>query len=240
MRLLLMLLWTPPLLLAEWKGPKNSPEEVVTLWRALPKLAKEIPDRDYRDLPTWLPNRGLRGLYGKARVVMNLAQLETISGHKIFRAGPHRDGKLDLKAKTDFGHYNPAFLKWAQQHAIPGRHNARLRKELQPVYDQLMQRTARHFYRTHKLLQSVPERAAKARDGYTEQLAAEGNAGFWLQEFFFADAAKADRAGHDWAETNVSLGFWVRRDLDGTSKEFHRLLTVLLETHDAEWLKEQK
>ena len=147
-------------------GADQSPKEVVALWRQLPQLAKDTPNKAYRDLDTWLPNRGLRGLYAKAQFALNVAQLEKLSDHKIFRAGPHRNGKLDLNAEGDFGHYNPAFLKWALQNGIPGRHDAKLRKELQLVYEKFLKRTARHYFRTHKLLQTMPARAAKARDGY--------------------------------------------------------------------------
>ncbi len=221
-------------------GADQSPKEVVALWRQLPQLAKDTPNKAYRDLDTWLPNRGLRGLYAKAQFALNVAQLEKLSDHKIFRAGPHRNGKLDLNAEGDFGHYNPAFLKWALQNGIPGRHDAKLRKELQLVYEKFLKRTARHYFRTHKLLQTMPARAAKARDGYAVMLAAERDAGEWLQEFFRPESDQADKAGEDWFETNVSLGFWVRRDLDGSSKEFQALLSALLQTHDAAWLKQPK
>jgi hypothetical protein len=49
-----------------------------------------------------------------------------------------------------------------------------------------------------------------------------------------------DKAGHDWFEINVALGFWVRRELDASSKDAHALLFALLQTHDAAWLKQQK
>ena len=232
-----MLLSIFPLLAGAANKP---PKEVLALWRQLPKLAKDTPNKAYRDLHTWLPNRGLRGLYAKAQFGLNVAQLEKLSGQNIFRSGPHRDGELDLKAKGDFGHYNPAFLKWALQNGIPGQHDAKLRKELQPVYDKFLRRTARNFFRAHQLLQAMPKRAAKARDGYVEKMAAEEDAGDWLQEFFRPEADRMDKAGHDWYEINVALGFWVRRELDGSAKEFQALLAALLQTHDAAWLKQQK
>ena len=235
MRWMLLLIF--PLLAGATNKP---PKEVLALWRQLPKLAKDTPNKAYRDLHTWLPHRGLRGLYAKAQFALNLAQLEKLSGQKIFHAGPHLGGKLDLKAKGDFGHYNPAFLKWALQNGIPGQHDAKLRKELQPVYDKHLRRTARNFFRTHQMLQAMPKRAATARDGYVEKIAAEEDASDWLQEFFRPEAERMDKAGHDWYEINVSLGFWVRRELDGSAKDFQALLAALLQTHDAVWLKQQK
>jgi hypothetical protein len=44
----------------------------------------------------------------------------------------------------------------------------------------------------------------------------------------------------DWYVGNVALGFWVRRNLDGSAKEYQSLLLALLQTHDAKWLKAQQ
>ena len=224
-------------LLADAAG--KSPKEVVALWRALPKLAKDTPGKAYRELQTWLPNRGLRGLYAKAQFALNLAQLQKLSGHKIFGTGPHANGKLNLKSPDDFGHYNPAFLKWLASHGIPGRTDAKLRKELQPVYDKFLRRTARGFFAAHQGVMADPKRLKKIQAEYLERLDGRKAGGDFLQEQFRADADRLDKAGHDWYETNVAHGFWVRRALDGTADECHALLTALLQTHDAAWLKKQ-
>ena len=116
----------------------ESPREIIELWRALPKLAKTTPDKAYNKLNTWLPELGLRGLYAKAQFALNLSQLEKVSGHKIYRAGPHKEGQLRLNSRSDFGHYNPKFLQWAAANGIPGLKDAKLRKELQPVYEKFL------------------------------------------------------------------------------------------------------
>jgi len=221
------------------QAAEGSPKEVLALWRQLPALAKSTPKEAYRKLDTWLPNRGVRGLYAKAQFALNLAQLEKLSGHKIFRLGPHQNGQLHLNAREDFGHYNSAFLKWATQHGIPGQHNAQLRKELQPVYDQHLRQLARNYFWAHQILQANPQRATKALEGYLDQLASKGKAGMWLQDFFRPEADRMEKWG-DWYEGNVALGFWVRRNLDGSAKECQSLLLALLQTHDAKWLKAQQ
>ena len=48
------------------QAAEGSPKEVLALWRQLPALAKSTPKEAYRKLDTWLPNRGVRGLYAKA------------------------------------------------------------------------------------------------------------------------------------------------------------------------------
>ena len=216
------------------------PKQILTLWRTLPKLAKDTPDAAYRGLHTWLPNRGLRGLYAKAQFALNLAQLQKISGHKIFGTGPHANGKLNLKSPDDFGHYNPAFLKWLTAHGIPGRTDAKLRKELQPVYDKFLRRTARGFFAAHQGVMANPRRLKKIQTEYLERLDGRKDAGDFLQESFRLDTDHLEKSGHDWYEANVAHGFWVRRTIDGTDDECHALLAALLQTHDAKWLKQQR
>ncbi len=231
--------WMHFLLLLPFAGfaGDKPPKEIVALWRALPQLARDTPRKAYQDLGTWLPNRGLRGLYAKAQFAMNLAQLQKLSGHRIFGVGPHQNGKLNLKSANEFGHYNPAFIKWVTANGIPGGKNPKLRMELQPVYDKHLRRTARGFFVAHQNLMAQPARLKRVQARYLDLLDAENNAGDFLQESFRPDTVRLEKAGHDWYEVNVAHGFWVRRNIDGTADEFHALLTTLLRTHDADWLK---
>lgn len=234
--------WMHFLLLLPFSGfaGDKPPKEIVALWRALPQLARDTPQKAYQDLGTWLPNRGLRGLYAKAQFAMNLAQLQKLSGHKIFGVGPHQNGKLHLTSANEFGHYNPAFIKWVTANGIPGGKNPKLRMELQPVYDKYLRRTARGFFVAHQNLMAQPARLKRVQARYLDLLDAEKDAGDFLQESFRPDADRLEKAGHDWYEVNVAHGFWVRRTIDGTADEFHILLATLLTTHDSKWMKAQR
>ncbi len=234
--------WMHFLLLLPFSGfaGDKPPKEIVALWRALPQLARDTPQKAYQDLGTWLPNRGLRGLYAKAQFAMNLAQLQKLSGHKIFGVGPHQNGKLHLTSANEFGHYNPAFIKWVTANGIPGGKNPKLRMELQPVYDKYLRRTARGFFVAHQNLMDQPARLKRVQARYLDVLDAEKDAGDFLQESFRPDADRLEKAGHDWYEVNVAHGFWVRRTIDGTADEFHILLATLLTTHDSKWMKAQR
>ena len=217
----------------------ESPKQIVELWRTLPKLAKTTPDKAYNQLNTWLPDLGLRGLYAKTQFALNLAQLEQVSGHKIFLAGPHKYGKLNLNVRSNFGHYNPKFLQWCKTNGIPGLKDAKLRQELQPVYEKYLRSRARSFYAAHKNLQANPKHMKSALEKYNDLMAAEKPA-FAMQEFFRADSDRMAKTGLDWYETNVAHVFWLRRNLDGSTKACHSLLFALLQTHDAKWLKQNQ
>ena len=187
----------------------ESPNEIIKLWQSLPELAKTTPDKAYNKLNTWLPERGLRGLYAKAQFALNLSQLEKVSGHTIYLSGPHKKGQLNLKSRSNFGHYNPKFLQWAAANGIPGLKDVKLRKELQPVYEKFLKSRARSFYAAQKNLQAQPKRMQQALDKYSDLMAAEKPA-FAMQDFFRPDADQLEKAGLDWYEANVAHVFWLR------------------------------
>ena len=72
----------------------GAPDVLRKTFAMLPELAKSTPDREYRALNTWLPERGLRGLYAKVRKKAGLTVLEKLSGVKVYLKGPHQKGKL--------------------------------------------------------------------------------------------------------------------------------------------------
>ncbi len=214
------------------------PEVLRQTFAKLPELAKSTPQREYHALHTWLPERGLRGLYAKVRKDAGLAVLEKLSGVKIFREGPHQKGKLKLDAKAEFGRYNPAFVRWLTTHGIPGQQNPVVRHQLQPVYEKYLRRTARGFFVAHQNFKSQPRRMKQIQARYLELLDKEKDAGDFLQEAFRNDTDRYEKSGHDWYEVNVAHGFWVRRSIGGTADEFYIALARLLETYDSNFLKE--
>ena len=144
-----------------------------------------------------------------------------------------------MNVRSDFGHYNPEFLKWCKANGIPGLKDAKLRTELQPVYDKFLRSRARSFFAAHKNLNTNPKYMQRALDKYNDLMAAE-KPSFAMQEFFRPDAERMEKASLDWFETNVAHVFWLRRTLDGSAKDCHLLLVTLLQAHDAKWLKANK
>ena len=74
LRLVLVLILGTVLLIA---APKAD-DVFRQLWHATPKLLKPVPDDAFLgDLNTWLPNRGVRGLYGHLRKAWSFQGLAT-------------------------------------------------------------------------------------------------------------------------------------------------------------------
>ena len=209
------------------------------LWLASQTLGKPKQANAFRDLHTWLPDRGLRGLYGNLRGHLSYQDLEKLIEIKIFLKGPHTDGKLNLTS-NQFGHYNPAFPRWLKQNAIPGRSNPKLRALYQPIYDLSFRRMARTYYLAHRHLHSDPMRLKKIHNDYIGRVKNEEATGQFLGDAFRAFADQMENNGYDWYEANTAPGFWLRRSIDGTDNEFHAGLVALLETHDAAFLKQHR
>jgi hypothetical protein len=63
---------------------------------------------------------GTRALYKWAtddKGLLDFAKLQSLAQVPIFTKGPH-SGELNLTA-PEFGYYNPDFVRWARDHAIP-------------------------------------------------------------------------------------------------------------------------
>jgi energy-coupling factor transporter ATP-binding protein EcfA2 len=66
----------------------------------------------------------------------------------------------------------------------------------------------------------------------------------WLADYLTTqnEIALNDIKGGDdyWYLAHVSGGFWVRRSIDGTEKQFFDILTKLLRIYDGDWLRQQE
>jgi hypothetical protein len=63
---------------------------------------------------------GFRALYCSVRNVISFRKIEAISGLHMFVSGPHNQKQeLNFSDPVEFGHYNPKFLDWVDDHIIP-------------------------------------------------------------------------------------------------------------------------
>jgi conflict system STAND superfamily ATPase/TIR domain-containing protein len=102
---------------------------------------------------------GFRYLYCLIRSAISFDKAQAISGLSIFLpGGPHDNKELDLSDPFRFGHYNPEFLDWVEDHIIPDRTDAWFRGVTQLVYETRVGPTARALYHSHEILFATPER----------------------------------------------------------------------------------
>ena len=213
---------------------------------------------------TWFPDWGVRGAACVAAQIAPPAELIGRAPTAPFRSGPHAVGetvRLDLDAARSFGRYDPAFVRWIGEAAVPTGPTAAV---VRPAYQRHFARTARLFWLARRDLarggfpDAVPAGApadyAAFLDGgpvpegaESYDLDADPNGGFSV--FAFTDRSEALLAdldmtlSNDWTgkyEGNVGYGFWLRRRADGTEAGWADALERLLRTFDADWMAEHR
>jgi hypothetical protein len=238
---------------------QRTQEELIhSAWISLKPLKKS-----YEECGTWL-DYGLRDLYCQIKPFVDYSKLMAISGLPIFKKGPHTNFSLNFEGGYEFGHYNPEFLTWIQEKVVIEPADSTFKQNIQRAYNDKIKVVARAFYQTHKILFPTPEGSDEfkaIKSEYPDKIekqtlercdlgGPEKCGGWYLQEEFrwlgdyLANQNKniSERInGKDnyWYLANVSGGFWVRRSIDGTEKQFFDILTQLLEIYDSEWLSEQ-
>ncbi len=221
------------------------------VWLNLPETTERCGDFDYH------PGGGMRAFYCHMLSQLSYAGLQERSPHAVFLSGPHTSQALTLDDPRAFGHYNPAFVQWLGENLIPAADDPALRERTQGLYDQYISPLARTHYLTWRKL-NAPQNAdctAKERARY-ERFMQTGEGVTWgayyERWFYYLDdkfCRKADDPNHafshDFGEgvsgnvVKTTVGFWLRRSIDGTDDEFYAALIRLLETYDAAWLSAQ-
>ena len=190
---------------------------------------------------------GIRLLFCELSKYMSISRVEQLSGMRIFLpGGPHGDTP-NWHADT-FGHYNPAFVTWAADNLLPPRTEA-----AQKVYDTYMQRDARIFLIAYTTLNNKPKELARMAEIYRSgSIPRPDKVGIsWLENRFFDTPIDNDPdlkslSPPQWRGKSASsqtdayvyctaMGFWARREADGTRLPFYQFLTKMLQTYDSDF-----
>lgn len=210
--------------------------EVAYLWNLLKQDYEPNRDTD----GTWL-DVGLRSKYAMAKNYASLEILETTFGMPVFLRGPHGE-QMDFNSNTSFGYYNPAFIQALQTSLTSALENPMFRKVLKQVYGQHLKSMALTYQDAYRYLNEDAAQLEALQMKYLWMLGQpEGTtAGSFQEEFrdyatngYFADkvaatAYKKKNPNEDWYEKVTAPGFWLRRSIDGTDKQFYELLNRLI------------
>jgi hypothetical protein len=219
-------------------------ELAIISWKA----GRYLGDRDKLDETSAY---GVRSLYNTFKNIMGLDKLQSFAPVPIFKQGPH---KSDFNYQSNqFGHYNSEFVQWAAENLIPAAKDPVLRQLTQPVYDKYMQEMARLYYLAYANLHKNPNLLSEVVRKYQNEIEKPSGQvydlwgkgpGPYLHYTFHAYSTEINDRRYKWTKygypglyADVASGFWVRRQIDGTSEEFRRLLQKLMETYDADWLR---
>ncbi len=214
----------------------------VSIWRRLGSSKSDCEDYDY------FPTGGMLNFACHLRSLTSLSELVEHAGRQPFVSGILRAPK----SKGEFAHYDSTFVAWAATHLIPGASDARTREALQPVYDRYVRFLARTFAVTRHRLDEESSCAAREKDAYQALIAKQRVPRDYYERWFyfmnprFCEARSPKQAvmmdegmdgGWDGNVVKSCVGFWLRRELDGTAAQFKAGLWRLLETHDPNFAK---
>ena len=193
-------------------------EEAIGVWSA-EKAQKGEPDRTVDG--TWL-DVGVRYKYFILKKYVNIQMLEKVAGVPVYTSGPHKDG-VSFNS-SDFGRYNPEFLKKVKNILLTAMKRESFNKLAQSFYDSELKNMARTYHRAYKY--------AKSLNKYNHEFG-----GPYDQEEFRAYADKEEKKGYDWYESVTAPGFWSRRIAGETDKAFIELLEIVLNKYDQGFIK---
>jgi hypothetical protein len=176
---------------------------------------------------------GMRNFFCRALTIFSWKRFLTLAPVSPFRAGPHRNGKLDLNSE-EFGRYDPRFVRWATDNLIPARQDPTLRRSTQPIYDKSMRDLARTYWDVHRALTSNPTWRAAEQRAYVG-----GQRDSWILHDLLGDSSE-DWGGYDPNHVRSATLWWFRRHEDGTADLWQQGLVRLLETYDRKWLDEHR
>lgn len=161
---------------------------------------------------------GLLNTYEYLRSIVSFKTLQGAVPLKIYLSGPHTDGKLNLKSKYTFGHYNPAFVEYfhaqvdkviSNKTFVYATRDEMVKyglinklKKLKQIYQYIAHNRTefRKFKVNYKAMLENKTWPSNEYDGYRKYLPQTLNCEkYW-----------------NWAETDYY--FWIRRDMDGTKK----------------------
>lgn len=202
---------------------------------------EEPNDVNYQEMGTWIPESGVRGKYFYFKDVLGLNTLEALTGEKVFTNNVHRSVP-NYHAKTDFGYYNPKFVKSVRKTFNKLAKNDEFMKLTQSIYDEELKGLARIYYLSYKYLENNPKIKENVTKKYLKKIEKPTDeAGYLLQEEFrtFAEQ-KSDNEGYDVYEAFTAPGFWIRRGIDETDDEFFKLLQSVFTAYDSNFMKENK
>ena len=195
------------------------------------------------------PNGGLQSFWCHRPGRVTLASVRALAGVDIFAKGPHTGDALKLDAASDFGRYNPAFVRWLVDKAAPSERGSAAQKAAQSYYDAHMRPLAEIFWKTYGKAQTDKACFAREKAAYADLIAKKKlpkdyyERWFFFMNPYFCDVAPKPAnfyydngfdAGVEGNVTKTAIGFWLRRSMDGTMETFAEGLKKLLAAFEPE------
>ena len=204
------------------------------------KLKLEKASREITQ--SWIPEHGIRAKYEVLKNKLGISMLEKALGEKVFVKGPHTN-EMNYKTHKSFGWYNPKFLAVLKVELKKLFKNKLFRKQTQTFYEKNFKFYMRMYYHAYietldkqEILEQYKKRMDLPDKLYKSYRNRPGN---YINESFRYFAESWEYEGFSVYEGFTTPGFWIRRQIDGTHKDFYKLLVLTLKHYDPVFIEQQ-
>jgi hypothetical protein len=200
-------------------------ERIRLAWIKIP----EARNSRWPNSPDTIP-KNLEDNYGNTisdylLFLLDINTLEKLSGQPIYIKNSEVD--KDGKPKPyQFDHYNKKFVEWAVLNAVPASTDAAFKAKTNVIYKDYISLTAELFLRAIYGLESNPKKHAAMQKAYLDAMNSKG--GLRGPEAFFATQMAGLPEG---IGAPATIGFWLRRGLDGSAPALKSGLEKLINTY---------
>lgn len=190
---------------------------------------KDVTPKTKEVMDSWLPNRGVRSKYAILKSLAGMEILESATGIKVFREGPHQ-GQINYYS-SKMGYYNPEFLKEVNRTLKTLFEDPEFKESAKVLYERHFRKLLKTYYAAYQNLHSkysFPSgELTRLKELYLESIQGNHSPGEYLQWNFREIYPSMQDQGYDVAESITALGFWLRRNIDGTDIQFLDLLKMV-------------
>jgi hypothetical protein len=208
----------------------KTPERIRHAWKTVPDARDACSSwKDY-PFPKKLDDADGQGIACRVLGLIGRKELEKISGIPV----EIKNGEMDADGKPaikNFTHYNKKFFEWAVKNAVPAASDRAFKKATAQFYVDYFSTSAESFLRAIYALESQPKKFAEMRQKYVADMNAPG--GIVGIENYLASLTSVmpEGSGH-----SLTLGFWLRRTIDGSAPALKSGLETLVKTYTPERL----
>ena len=195
------------------------------------KRSAQTPDSntDENNAKLWL-DISPSFLSGKIRQPIKPEQWQSWSGVPVFLSGPHGPDQIDFLNKSDFGHYNPAFLKWAEE-IIPDQPEGAFYDLTQFAFYSYFSEQFERLAINAAILDTMPHFLQEGLAIYKPFLASGNHFSPFNHLTKVGVGYSTEFNGRSYYLDQEALAFWIRRSIDGTYDEFQKIVRKIAKVY---------
>ncbi len=178
------------------------------------------------------PNGGLRSIYDHLRTFIDYRTLVGIVPVPIYLSGPHSEISLSLNERYQFGHYNPEFIRWLDNHISILTEDGAFIKSTKPLFDKYLSKTAFTYWECYRCLEKETKLKEHLKSDYLKRINEQT-----LPVGFYACGSERyesiNKLSNKYSGNVVgpAIYFWLRRSVDGTDERIYTALDKILRAY---------